>query len=69
MVPGCLMSKDRLLNTPLRAERQGQVLTLWKLCTSLWVWGHVFARPLMSRVTLLSSEPLGEVPEAGARDT
>lgn len=31
MVPGGRTSKDRLLNTVVRAERQGLVFTLWKL--------------------------------------
>lgn len=61
-VPGCLTSKDRLLNIPVRAERQGLVFTLWKACTCLWVWGHVFARPLAGGVTLLSGQPLGGGP-------
>ena len=61
-VPGRLTSKDRLLNTPVRAERQGLVLALWKPCTCLWVWGHVFARPLVGGVTLLSGQPLGVRP-------
>ena len=61
-VPGCLTSKDRLLNIPVRAERQGLVFPLWKPCTCLWVWGHVFARPLAGGVTLLSGQPLGGRP-------
>ena len=67
-VPGCLTCKDRLLNTAVRAERQGLVFTLWKLCTCLWAWSHVFSRPLVGGVTLHSGEPLGETPESGAGD-
>ena len=54
-VPGHSASKDRLLNTPVRAEWQGLVFTLGKSCTCLW--GHVLVRPLAGEVTLLSSEP------------
>ena len=68
-VPGSLTSKDRLLDTPLRAEQQGLVFTLWKLCTCLWVWGHVFSRPLLGGVTLHAGEPLEETLESVAGDS
>ena len=69
-VSGSLTSKDRLLNTPLRAERQGLVFTLWKLCTYLWVCTyHVFSRPLLGGVTLHAGEPLEETLESVAGDS
>ena len=52
----------------MRAEQQGLVFSLWKSCTCLWVWCHVFAGPLAVGVTLLSSEALGEAPGLGAGD-
>ena len=36
--------------------------------TCFWVWDHVFSRPLMGGVTLLSGGPLGEAPGSGAGD-
>ena len=53
----------------MRAEQQGLVFSLWKSCTCLWVWCHVFARPLAGGVTLISSGPLGDGPRLGAGDT
>ena len=69
VAPGYSTSKDSLLNTTVSSERQGLVFILWKPCTCLWIWGHVFARPLAGEVTLLSSRPLGEAPGLGAGDS
>ena len=35
---------------------------------TFWVWGHVFARPLVGGVTLLSGRPLLEAPGSGIGD-